>query len=55
MHGINNVKFIRIRFSFVILGPTTEVLIFFVWYILKRKEKMETWNISVELNFVTFK
>jgi len=53
MYGISNVKFIRIRFPFLILGLTTEAYIFSVRCILTRKEKIAISNIFVHINFVT--
>ena len=53
MYGISNVKFIRIRFPFLILGLTTEAYIFSVRCILTGKEKIAISNIFVHINFVT--
>lgn len=55
MHRISNVKYIRMRFPFLILGLTTEAYAFFVRCILTRKEKIVGSNIFVDLNFVPWK
>jgi hypothetical protein len=53
MYRISNVKFIRIRFPFLILGLTTEAYIFSIRCILTGKEKIAMSNIFVYINFVT--